>query len=594
MRKYPIVLLILFAAMALAQSVTTVELYGPVVAGDVYNGLGTNITPTNQWEYQAAQAAHITWGRNDATWYANELQTCPANTSGGYSLSSALSTGLGYGLTYGVKPVWTADYGPPYCAIATGTVTSNVSIGATVVPITISTGSLSGVVGGQTCLALSSGWISSKHGYCGTLIASVAGTNITLTTAATEALSSGAALTVNLLLYPPVLVTPGTSYTANASVQAYYNYAHFLASQLTANSVTGQIELWNEPPWPDECWDAGTNCYDTPPAVAAIYSGFGLELPGNVSSHTPTTGATWANGYTGKSGDGSLFNPGYFTSYPAGTTIQKNVGAESIHPYGNNPEDNNWLPACIHQYNSYTNILNNCTPTGANTGSNWKWEAAYNAFPYTFGGLKEQVTETGLMLNQSPAPTNTQVTRWEMRQFLAFQGSGVTPVLFYRLYDTSGQGFGWCTSSTGPTCYPVYTAFTNLMADIGTIASTPVAPYSSCLMPRVSSYTGYFPLATMMFVGSQAANKANSLLYYTYQRSYTASNWISLTSPASVNVSVVVPAGLTVSSVKDMVTSSAVSYTFTSQTLTYPVADDPIEALLVPTSSTTSPTLTCT
>ena len=53
----------------------------------------------------------------------------------------------------------------------------------------------------------------------------------------------------------------------------------------------------------------------------------------------------------------------------------------------------------------------------------------------------------------------------------------------------------------GPTCYPVYTAFVNLMTDIGTIAHSPVAPYSPCMMPRVSSFTGYYPLATVMFVG---------------------------------------------------------------------------------------------
>lgn len=589
MRKYSIVVF-LISAMASAQSVTTVELYGPAVATDVYNGLGTNITPTNLWEFQAAQAAHITWGRYDSTWAVNELQTCPANTSGGYSLSSIISTALGYAATYGVRPSLTADYGPPYCAIATGTVTSNVSIGATTVAMTVSTGALTGVVGGQTCLQIPTGWISSKHGYCGTLIQSVSGTTLTLTTAATEAVSSGTALTVNLLLYPPVLVTPGTSYTANTSVQAYYNYVHFLATQITAASVSGQVELWNEPAWPDECWDAGTNCYDSPPPVAAIYSGFGLELPGYTAGHAPTAGVTWGNGYTDKTGDGSLFSPTTFTSFPPGTTIQNNFATESFHPYGNNPEDHAWAPACIHQYNSYTNVLTNCTPVGANSGSNWKWQAAFNAFPYTFGGLRLNITESGIQRSVSPTPTEAQISRWTLRQFLTFQGAGVTPVMFYRL--AGDQNFAWFQSQGNP--YPVYTAFQNLMSDIGTIASSPVAPYAACMMPRVSSYTGYYPLATAMFVGSQSGNKANSILYYTWQRSYSAGNWVSLASPASVNVSVVVPTGMTVSAVKDTVTAGSVSFTFTSGTLTYAVADDPVEALLVPTSATAQAALGCT
>jgi hypothetical protein len=131
------------------------------------------------------------------------------------------------------------------------------------------------------------------------------------------------------------------------------------------------------------------------------------------------------------------------------------------------------------------------------------------------------------------------------------------------------------------------------MTDIGTIANSPVAPYSACMMPRVSSYTGYYPLASLTFVGAQAGNRANSLLYYTWQRSY-GTTWLNVASPSAVTVLVAVPNGLTVSSVKDMVSGSTVSYTFSSQTLTYPVADDPVEVLLVPSSAATAATLTCT
>jgi hypothetical protein len=83
------------------------------------------------------------------------------------------------------------------------------------------------------------------------------------------------------------------------------------------------------------------------------------------------------------------------------------------------------------------------------------------------------------------------------------------------------------------------------------------------------------------------------LLYYAWQRSY-GSSWLSTSSPSAVNVSVVVPAGLTVSFVKNLTTAGAVSYTFSSQTLTYPVTDDPVEALLVPASASTPAVLSCT
>ena len=196
-------------------------------------------------------------------------------------------------------------------------------------------------------------------------------------------------------------------------------------------------------------------------------------------------------------------------------------------------------------------------------------------------------------MTRAGGATNTQVTRYDLRVFLGYQGLGVTPVVFYRMYGGSDQ-LDWCTSSSGPTCYPVYTAFVNLMTDISAIAASPVAPYSPCMMPRVSSFTGFYPLATAMFVGSQAGNHANSILYYTWQKSYHATNWVTLSSPSAVAVSVVVPTGLTVSYVKNTNSGSGVSYTFASGTLTYSVADDPIEVLLVPTSVSTAPTLTCT
>jgi hypothetical protein len=76
-------LLLCCVGSAMAQSVTTVEVYGSVPAIQAYNGLGTNITPSNSWEYAAAQAAYITYGRYDCGWQGVEIQTMPANTSGG-------------------------------------------------------------------------------------------------------------------------------------------------------------------------------------------------------------------------------------------------------------------------------------------------------------------------------------------------------------------------------------------------------------------------------------------------------------------------------------------------------------------------------
>lgn len=393
-----------------AQSVTSVELYGPSSALQAYNGLGTNITPQNQWEFAAAQAAHITWGRFECGWSggspgsgsAVEIQNMPANTSGGFQFPSACGNALSYSNTYGVRPLMVADYGPPFATIASGTATSTVSSGATTVAMTVTSGSLSGVVNGQACLAIPSGWISSKHGYCGTMIASVSGSTITLTTAATQSVSSGTALTVNILLYPPVIPPVAGNYASNVSLQRYGAYVQYLKTQMVSAGSNGLLELWNEPPWPDECWDAGENCYDAPPLNGAIDRGFGVEVPAYVSTLS-VNGVQLANGYTDKTADGSLFNPNFLTKFPSGITSQTVYNWESSHPYPNNPEDDMWLPACIQSYlyqgpAGYSNVMNNCGPVGGNSGSSDKWAKAFNSFSYTFGGLNSGVARVHVIL----------------------------------------------------------------------------------------------------------------------------------------------------------------------------------------------------
>jgi hypothetical protein len=585
-------LLLCCVGSAMAQSVTTVEVYGSVPAIRAYNGLGTNITQTNSWEYAAAQAAHMTWGRSDCPWGGVEP------TKGTYSFPSNCSTGLSNGATYGVHSLLNALFGSPFTTIAIGTVTSTVTSGATTVAITVTSGSLSGVVAGQTELLLSPQW-SSKASYSGALITGIAGSTLTMASAATSGFSAGTTVNVNLLFYPPVLIPAGqgyNAYQANASVQAYAAYAHYLATQIAAAGQTGQVSIWNEPPWGGDPWDQAGNLYDTPPANGYIEGGapgLGVELPVYLANlGTAVAGVPYDNGYTEITGyNGSLFYAPLIAYQQNLFNLKSVFSTESFHPYGNNPEDAMWVGnACIYaNLSNYTNLLNNCTPIGGVVGGAMKLGVAASFQPKTFGGLHPEITETGICRCDSPTPTETQVSRWNLRQFIGFQALGVTPIMFYRMGgDTNWE---WLHSDHSP--YPVYTAFQNLMTDIGTVASSPVAPYSPCMMPRVSSYTGYYPLATATLVGSQAGNEANSLLYYTWQRSY-ASNWLSNASPSAVNVSVVVPAGLTVSFVKNLTTAGAVSYTFSSQTLTYPVTDDPVEALLVPASASTPAVLSCT
>jgi Bacterial Ig-like domain (group 3)/MBG domain (YGX type) len=576
------------ASSGICQSVTTVEVYGPVTATQAYNGLGTNITPTNAWEYADAQAAHITWGRFDCSWGQAEVQNMPGNTSGGYKFPSACSAGLASSKTYGVHPLLNALYGPPYSAIAVGTAAAAVPVGATTVPLTLTSGSLSSLTPGTTFLAIANGYLASKYSYPGVLITGVSGSTVTLASKTTTALAQGATVTLNLTLYPPVIIAPGTSYLNNASVQAFGNYASYLAQQIAGSGTTGGVSVWNEPTWCCDKWDHGVDLYDTPPANGDISATLGVELPLYVSTMNNITGVPFDNGYTETAmWPGSLFYPATFANVQSLSSLQKQFGSESFHIYGNNPEDYIWNPACVLANATValtSNILSGaCTPIGAWTGATISAAVASQSYPNTAGGVKHSVTESGICRSCTGA-TETQVTRFDTRVFLAMQALGVSPVMFYRM---SGEtDWEWVAADQTP--FPVYTAFKSLMTDIGTISQPPVSACPACSVPTVSSYKGYYPLATATLVGSRAGDSANSILYYTWQRSY-GTKWTAVASPAAVPVTVSVPAGMTVTSVKDVVTSSAVTFTSSAGILSYQVADDPIEVLLTPVASTPPP-----
>jgi hypothetical protein len=480
-----------------------------------------------------------------------------------------------------------ALYGPPYSAIVAGTAASAVPVGATTVAINVTSGSLADVVPGSTFLAISSGYLAAKYSYPGVLITSVSGSTVTLASAATTALAQGAAVTLNLVLYPPVIIAPGANYLNNTSVQAFGNYASYIAQQVAAIGLTGIVSIWNEPTWCCDKWDHGVALYDNPPANGDISSSLGVELPLYVSTLKSVPGVPFDNGYTETAmWPGSFFYPATFPYVQNLSNLQSVFGSESFHVYGNNPEDYIWNPTCLSANATpalVSNILSgSCTPVGLWTGASDSAAVASQSFPNTQGGVKHAVSEAGICRSCTGA-TETQVSRFDLRLFLSEQALGVSPVMFYLL---SGEtDWEWVDSSQTP--YPVYTAFKGLMTDIGTIAQPPVTPCPACATPSVSSYKGYYPLATVTFVGSRPGDTANSILYYTWQRTY-GTKWTAVASPAAVPVSVSVPSGMTVTSVKDTVTAATVAFTSSGGTLVYQVTDDPIEVLLTPAASTTS------
>ena len=393
----------------------------------------------------------MTWGRFDCGWQAPgvEIQNLPANTSGGFTWPTACANQLTYSSTYGVHPIIDALFGPPYGSVGTLTTNADSPIGTTVVHVT---GTLTSIIPGQTAAAFAGGNAGAKGGPYGILITGTGTGTITLASANTTDIPNGTSVTLNLLLYPPVAVAQGGNYATNPSVIAYGNYVNYMAGQIHSAGLTGQVSLWNEPANGYDPWDHAANLYDTPPPYENISNNLGMELPLYVASLTMPAGVTIDNGYTEVGGgSGSILAQHYGSIYPwlkaSLFQAKATIGTESFHPYETNPENDLWLQPCLGQNSNpsdINNIFSTCVPVGGNSGSNYKLAAAFSQFPDVFGGMGHSITETGL--TRAGGATNTQVTRYDLRVFLGYQGLGVTPVVFYRMYGGTDQ-LDWCTSS---------------------------------------------------------------------------------------------------------------------------------------------------
>jgi hypothetical protein len=165
-----------------------------------------------------------------------------------------------------------------------------------------------------------------------------------------------------------------------------------------------------------------------------------------------------------------------------------------------------------------------------------------------------------------------------MRQFLGFEAAGVTPISFYRLYDTSPAKLGFLDSSRKP--LPAYTAISEFMSDVAKIANPPVSSYSNSTFPFIATYSGTFPLDSVHIVGSRAGH--NSDILALWQRSYTSDGgaWATMPQPNNGSVTISIAKTWKVIQITNLVTRLNVSYTTSSQKISFAVLDDPIEVIM--------------
>jgi hypothetical protein len=585
---------------------TAQENLGAIPATQMLSGVGFNVTPQNDWEFALAAAAGATHVRFQCGWSTAENQTPPPQNAAAttrYTLQSYCVSALASAQKYGLHPILIAAYGPPYHAILSLSVPTGAPAGATSLNVQFSSGVNGDTLASMktfndTILAANGAYITNIHSYAGGLITGITLTDathatLTLASALTAALpaSSTTLYTINEGLYPP----PVSFNPSDPSILAYASYVHFLAQSIAAAGLTGQVEIWNEPPWADDPWDDRNDFYDVNP---------GPVSPGPQTGYLPNwgfaaalqqqpapAGATYIWGGTEKSGANSVLDPQMQQNTGvAFTEPASSVTSESFHPYGNNPEDALWSAPCLAAISTVNNLYA-CNLFGL-AGGNFilaQQESRLLQQSNPTWGVAHNITETGFGLISGDT---AHQARFILRQLLGYQAAGVTPIDFYRLYDTSPQQFGFVNTST-QAALPAYTAVAGLMSDLAAIKNAPVAAYPTASLTSVTSYTGSFPLDTVHLVGARTGGTANSELLTLWQRSYapTGSQWGTLSQPAAVPVTLAIPANSAAVTILDLVTRQAVPSTTSGQSVTFNVSDDPIEVLVEPRTSTAAPSL---
>ena len=467
-----------------APSLGNVQPLGVIPASQPLAGLGFNIDPLNEWEFQLAAAAGTTHVRFQCGWNATETQTAPPqnqNTSTPYVLQSDCQSGLALAKKYGMHPTIIAAYGSPYHAILSVAVPGGASAGSTSINVQFASG-----VGGDTMaslapftdtiIAANGSQISARNSYAGALITGVNQTDpthatLTLASALTSALpaNSTTLYTISEYLHPPA----ATFSPSDPSVIAFTKYAQFLAQSIAAAGLTGDVELWNEPPWAPDPWDERANFYDAFPGVISpgpqgpslANWGFVAALQGQ----TPIPGVTYTWAGTNKSGDNSVLNPSMLANTGVSfTQPATTVTSESLHPYTNNPEDSAWSQSClegtIKAYPLAPLYFMPCNLVSTSQSNSLlvEQESLVQKSRNSSWGISHEITEAGFSLGLGDT---AHQARYTTRIFLAFQAAGVTPLEFYRLYDPSAQQLTF-TDPTTQNPLPSYTAIAGLMSDL--------------------------------------------------------------------------------------------------------------------------------
>ncbi len=539
-----------------------IESLDALPAAKIARGLGFNVTIGNEWEFSRAKEAGAIEARMQFDWPSVE------KTAGVFVLPPKMARALDLCAQNELQPLIIAAYGPAYRAISPLVMREDVPAGSFFLPVS---GDL-GAVDVPRCHILQADGqhivAQGRWAYYGALIKSVDLENQRLQLAAktSVALPKGTVLRVNRLLYASVV----TQNADDPSLVAYGRYARFLASEIGKRGLTGRVELWNEPPWIHDRWDARSGFYDdVPREINAISPNPGM-LDHFLNGETPPPNVSFVWGGANKSGGRGLgARRGDLT--PA---QKRNVSADGLHPYGNMPESHAWDPALLRERAPFPTLA----LPGTNLTSNMKILRSNQIAAQNRGALYPAMSATEI---GEFGPDETLRTRHNLRAFLTYLSLGFNRINFFKLADKP-TGYAFIDRQTQQPL-PPFVAFKALMQKIEAIKAVP-APFDARDLPAVVSYRGTFPLLTVPIVGRTRGAAKNSILMVAWQRTFPEGNgkWKEVPSPDAAPVQLRVPLKMRVVRVWNLVSGADVAFTSQNRSLNYSVSDDPIAVELAP------------
>ncbi|MEK8090154.1 hypothetical protein [Thermithiobacillus plumbiphilus] len=492
-----------------------IEQWPPVFAASMMDHLGFNLGYPKDlgWVLDRARAAGCREIRSQpGAWSNEEIVAAPGKYRGS---SVKLLNEL---RSRGMRVRLVGAYGPPWQANAQLKLLSQANTGDSTLVVE---GDLSGFEPWMTFLALGAGGsihpsqgknYLDKWNYYGTLVLAidVSKRQITLAAPVLSPLPAGTPLALNKLMYPfPQQVDP-----MDPGVVAYCNYLRELARQVESNGVTGSIEIWNEPPWPDDAWLSPKRFFSgTPPDwMTSTTDDFAVypAVLANLSARWPYQNVKLCNAATNKTADGDwlFLKTGDWESLenPSADLLKGSEAetfTEAFHPYGPFPESQTWYPTAAETF-PYKVVQ------GGNQSANLPLAvAAEERFLKTFGySIPLEVTETGLNTGNDFVQALFLV-----RQFLAYQSLQLKNIDFYVLEEESN--YSVLNSAT----YKERMALAVLGKLIHSLGSleTGTQRIMPAAMPEVTSYDGQWPLAMVPIVGT------GQLLLALWQRNYPES-----------------------------------------------------------------------